>query len=287
MVNIRCSSCKTALAVANYRSGTHVDCPKCKHSVLVDSSLPLLFDDEEIERLNDLHSNIKPGSYVKIASLIVMAIIILIIALSHSTAVAYIGLFLFLTTVITSLILTAALDKGYDDKHMSNFKYKLPPDSKAVFCDVNSCLDNLSQTITRNIIFVDDTAYEYSSFGRCYLSGPRYCDLSIDVYCFETSLFQLYFLPDCLLFLNRNKFYTCSWRNISIEANKPRSTLRVRVRKSRDVMVHGRIRKDGGLDLRYNTRHQRQYYWEYEYYSLDEKGQGLRIKLHQDYWVRV
>lgn len=109
--------------------------------------------------------------------------------------------------------------------------------------------------------------YEQGSDVRLREELPKYLSSNIDVYCLMVGHDKYYFLPDCVLMFV-NDFYMLSWEKVLLRTNNIDGELRVK--KYHSVIVHGRIRKDGGIDQRYNTQYRTEAYW--EWMSLSNYG---------------
>lgn len=96
---------------------------------------------------------------------------------------------------------------------------------------------------------------EYRHCGKAHFRSclPKFLTCNAEVYCISDGLDCYYFLPDCVLIYQDRTFYRTVGEKFFLSTN--RVSGRFYIERSRSVMVHGRIRKDGGNDQRFNTRY--------------------------------
>lgn len=113
-----------------------------------------------------------------------------------------------------------------------------------------------------------DGDYRHCGAGRFKFSLPKYVTCNAEVYYLQVKADICYFLPDCILFQTDGKYYRISPHKAQL--NTKRIFGSFYIQRYRSAMVHGRIRKDGGYDERYNTRFGKVAYDSFE--SLEPYG---------------
>jgi hypothetical protein len=116
-----------------------------------------------------------------------------------------------------------------------------------------NCLDRLAATEMFEI--VPDRVGNYDQSCRVSLNVhlPRYLDCNYDVYSLVIGWAEYYLLPDCVLMHTEGGYYALKWSQVSVQVDN--INVNLKYTKYQTVMVHGRIRQDGGVDQRYNTRY--------------------------------
>ena len=140
------------------------------------------------------------------------------------------------------------------------------------FTEMADILDELTKEGALLEIAKIDGALRHCGRSNFYQRIPKFLTCNADVYCLVNGADRYFFLPDCALQFIGNKFYRISASKMIIAANCISGNFYIE--RQRSVMVHGRIRKDGGHDQRYNTR-----FGNVPYDSLESLGKYGVIKI--------
>ncbi|OWK45644.1 hypothetical protein [Fimbriiglobus ruber] len=162
-----------------------------------------------------------------------------------------------------ALLLTRSLwNHSFLETYTIRLTYSLSPQRQS---DYEKLLKTLAGSTWTRFFEIDthpEGNHAFAGDVKLRAGLPKYLACNLDVYCLETESEQYFLFPDGVIAFSDNKLYLVSWAKVSLRLNDVAGQFRIK--KYRDVMVHGRIRKDGGYDQRYNTRFERQSYQAWE-----------------------
>jgi hypothetical protein len=157
---------------------------------------------------------------------------------------------------VALILLRRKLNTNFVEKNTIRLSYSLPHSTKARHKRLLRALDDLRTIEMFKIVKRSDGDYNHQCSVVLRVQLPKYLTCNEDVYSFVIGDDIYYLLPDCLLMYVGGDYYRLRWNNVALRTNN--IDRQFRITEYHAVMVHGRIRKDGGLDQRYNTRFQQQ-----------------------------
>ena len=179
---------------------------------------------------------------------------------------------------VSLILLRSKLNTDFRKKNTVGLRYALSNDAKTLYKKLLNCLDDLAATEMLEIApHLVDGYYEHIGTGALRFELPSYVSCNVDVYCLIVGSDRYYFLPDCILRCIGNEYYTLSWSKAFLKNDNVGG--KFRITRYRSVITHGRIRKDGGIDHRYNTTYGQEAYEALE--SINQYG-VLSFKFGKD-----
>jgi hypothetical protein len=155
---------------------------------------------------------------------------------------------------VALIFLRSKLNADFANKHAVCLTYSLPYESRVRYKRLLQSLDHLANAEMLEIVLNPAGRYEHVGSAALSAELPKYVICNLDVYCLITRPEKYYLLPDCILVATAGSYYTLKWTKVSLETNNIAGSFEITEYHS--VLVHGRYRKDGGLDRRYNSQFQ-------------------------------
>jgi hypothetical protein len=239
------------------------------------------FDQQKLEKLRRLSRTLLPGDLLAIFGILIafFAVAIAVVgsivaspqASSGHGAGLFYGLLWFLAAggALAVIVGRIVLNAKYIRQNRIRLSYSFTGEAKLRYERLLKAFDELDGVELFRIAPLGGGDYERVSPVVFRAALPRFLDTNCDVYCLVAGRERCYLLPDCVLLQAGRKFNGVAWKQVLLSTGKIAG--RLSVIKQTTVLVHGRIRKDGGYDLRYNTRTRQQSYQGWD----DISGHGV------------
>ena len=216
-------------------------------------------EDDEIRLLNKRVANrLEPCNVFSRVSLCIWLITTVatffILASNGVTVVSYI-IFAFSSVFIFSIVIIVAwhLHRRYTDNNSVVTEYDTEHFNPILFQEYSKRVVDILSSDKCKEIQINNTG-EYCRIGKCRIAIelPRFIESNIQSIKLSYGKFSVYFFPDCVIVVDDNSFYKMiKWE--SIKSAKAAFDAHIIIKRSVNVLLHGRIRNDGGYDQRYNT----------------------------------
>jgi hypothetical protein len=214
------------------------------------------FDSAQLERLRQLQKAHLPGNIIAcigFPTLFLLTLLIVLVSFNRSSAPSII-IAAWITVTLALVFVQRILNSHFENKNTIRVRYILPREVDVLYERLLKSFDKLSGLKLVEIGAHPDGGFEQIAVSSLQVTLPKYLRCNLDVFSLALGDARYYFLPDCILTFFNGTYRILDWSKVSLRVNDIAGNCRFTEYQS--VLVHGRYRKDGGLDRRFNSRYQ-------------------------------